>query len=729
MLVSGTAIGLSSLFLILFGIKALPFLFLSAALVFVFCFIKPLKLKEKIIIPTICISVIVSCIFFGIFHFTKIAPATSIDNTITEISGKIITTPQQTSRGTEFILKADKIGNNKSTKIQVYLNSEYSIDLKLYDYISLPSTKLTVIKNDYNNPDAVSISDGVILEASANDGNVLWQSEKTPYYYCLRFKEIVTEKVNAYLTDYDAGFLLGMLFGDKTNLDSDIKNDFRVTGIAHLLAVSGLHTSIWCAYIIAFLKLFKTKEKLRNIVCLAFLCGLCVVSAFTPSVMRASIMMAVVLLAPLFNEEQDSLNSLGFGVCILTLNNPYIITSVSFLLSVSATLGVLLANRFTLSVNKTINKIKSNIGKKVFEYFESNLVISAFTGLFTLPVSAFFFGTFCTIAPITNILCVKPAFWGMLSGTVSTFVSLIPFDAAHNLTTILFKITSILLRFVTGIADFIADFKYCSFPVHKEYFILGIILILLISLIGFVIFKGKKNTKIVKILAVVCSVIMVLCIALPCTTLTPPTLTITNVGNGLNAGIRSGLHYAFFNCGTSSDETPYSTLPSATSESLDFVYISAYDTKNNSLTNGLANSKPETILLTSDVKNSYRESDKQFPTNTIISDSYTYTLNNEINVTTIDTHPAPCVIIERNEKKAFLCYGSKLNLNVLFDTYGTPDILVLSKALPEELPKKVDTLIISSDSDVIINKNLPALKKQCNNFYTTAENGDIKIIL
>ena len=128
MLVSGTAIGLSSAFLILMGTKALPFLLLGAVSVFVIYFIKPLNLKEKIIIPVICISVILSCISFGFYHFTKILPVTKLDNATTSVSGKIITTPQDTAYGTKFTLKTDRIGNdNKTTKIQVYLSSEYVI--------------------------------------------------------------------------------------------------------------------------------------------------------------------------------------------------------------------------------------------------------------------------------------------------------------------------------------------------------------------------------------------------------------------------------------------------------------------------------------------------------------------------------------------------------------------------------------------------------------------------
>jgi len=730
MLVSGTAIGLSSAILILMGINALPFLLLCAVSVFILFFIKPLKSRDKIIIPAICISIILSCIFFGIYHFAKITPATRLDNTVTDISGKIITTPQETVYGTKFILKTDHIGNdNKTTKIQVYLSSEYDMELKLYDYISLPNTKLTIVRNEYNKPDADSISDGIILETQSSNINVLWESEKTPYYYCLRFKEIVTEQIKAYLPKYEAGFLLGMLFGDKTELDGDIVNDFRATGIAHLLAVSGLHTSTWCAYIIAFLKLFKRKEKFRNIICLLFLCGLCIVSGFTPSVVRASIMMAVVLFAPFFQEEQDPLNSLGFAVAILTLNNPYIITSVSFLLSVSATLGVLCSIYVIAKINPLINKVKPNPLRKITDWLSNNITTSVFAGLFTLPISAYFFGVFSLVSPITNILCVKPAFWSMLFGVLATAFSFIPQNIIQLIAIFLFDISTLFSDFVTDFANTLEKFKFCTLPTHKEYFLLGLITVTIIALTGFFIFKKKNNNKILKISAVVCVFAMSLSIILPCTELTPATLSVINVKNGVNISLRQGLKYAYINCGASSADIPYDYIPSAKCEKLDFLYIGKADETTNELTKALLTHSPQATVVTEHSKGTLNESNIILKQNTLISNSYTHKFNDEITLQTVDTYPVGCVIMKGYGKSVAICYGSSLDIEYIFENYGVPDVLVLSGNIPEALPENVDTLIISSDSDVILNKNIPTLKNQCKKYYTTAEKGDIKIIL
>ena len=730
MLVSGTAIGLSTAFLVFSGIGVLPFLLLGAVSVFVIYFIKPLKLKEKIIIPTICISVISACIFFGAFHFTKIAPAKNLHNTVTDVSGKIITSPQETPFGTSFTLKADRIGNkNQTTKIQVLLNYEYETDFKLYDYISLPSAKLTVIKNDYNKPDADSMSDGIILEAQASDLNILWESEKTPYYYCLRLKEIVTEQITRYLDNFHAGLILGMLFGDKTLLDSDIKNDFRATGIAHLLAVSGLHTSTWCGYIIAFLKLFKAKEKLRNALCLLFLTLLCIVSAFTPSVMRASIMMAVVLFAPFFNEEQDALNSLGFAMGLLVLNNPYVIVAPSFLLSFFATLGILVSINITAKAEGKILKIKNKPLQKITEYLSSGLFTSVFAGIFTLPISAYFFGVFSILSPVTNIICVKPAFWSLLSSVVATAISFIPNSITHSASIFLFYITKLLSDFVTNVADNLEKFRFCTLPTHKEYFICGLISVILISSLSFLIYSKKKNKIIIKLSVVFSAIFMSLSIILPCTSLTPATVSVINVGNGVNVSLRQGLKYAYFNCGASSDDIPYDFVPLAKCEALDFLFIGNADKKTNEITQALLTHSPEITVVTEDSKGDLNESNVNLRQNTIVSDSYSYNFNAESTIQTVDTYPVSCVIIKGYGKTIAISYGSNSDLHLIFEAYGAPDILVLSKSIPEDLPENVDTLIISSNSDVIINKNISALKKQCNKFYTTAEDGDIKIIL
>ena len=129
--------------------------------------------------------------------------------------------------------------------------------------------------------------------------------------------------------------------------------------------------------------------------------------------------------------------------------------------------------------------------------------------------------------------------------------------------------------------------------------------------------------------------------------------------------------------------------------------------------------KPETTVITEYVKGNLNECNIDLPQNTIISNSYTHKFNNEITVQVVDTYPASCAIIMGSEKTVLISYGDNNELPSLFETYGKPDVLILSEDLPDKLPEYIDTLIISSDSDIITNKNLTTLKNQSKIFHTT----------
>lgn len=730
MLVSGIALALSCAVLVFAGTYATAFLLIGAVAVFILYLIKPLKLRDKIIIPAICVSVLLGSVSFILYNGFKVQPCLKYSGYEIPVSGKIIDIPVVYDDYVSFTLKTEQIGDeNFKTKISVTAPAEYREALKVFDYVSLPDAGLTVVYDEYNKLNSSYLSDGTVLEADCQTVNVLWQCEKTPYYYCLRLKTILTEQINAFLVTDEAGFLRGMLFGDKNDISDSVLSDFRASGIAHLLAVSGLHTSLWCGLLIALLTQIRVREKLRNAICLLFLCGFCIISAFTPSVLRASLMMASVLIAPFFKRRQDSLNSLGLAVTLLLLINPYIITSVSFQLSAMSTLGVLCATQFNFRILDKTQKINNHIFRKIINYLLDNICISAFAGLFTLPVSAYYFGVFSLASPITNILCVQIAFWGMLCGVISTAVSFIPFYPVKTLAIYLFKITSFLLNIVTDISGFIADFKFCSVPIHNKSFYIGLFLACLIFLGGFILYKKSMKKILLKASAVLVGVTFILSLVLPCTTAFGTEITVFNVGNGANICLRSGLRYAYFNCGTTQYPNNSKNLPRATAESLNFLYISETDTYGDNLSETLFAYSPSNTVITSYIWGCYRENGINPPSGTLVSNSYNFDLNSKINIETVDTYSTDCVIIRGNEKSVFVCYGDSYDITSVFSQYGTPDILIISGTIPKSLPENVKTLIISSDSDIILNKNTQTLKNQCENYYTTAENGDVTITL
>lgn len=725
MLVSGIATVIVCALLHLFerSVCAIP---IAVASVLLLCILKRKSIKKHITIPTVCIISLLTLISFFAYNAENISPYLKYHNSSETICGKVLTTPQFKENYVLFTLQTDTIGNQKvNTKINIAWGNDYEQEIRLYDYITIKDPFITVPTDDSGNYDFTQVSDGILLSAECYDIEYLWDCEKTPYYYCLKFKEIITEKITLYMSENNGALLTGMLFGDKANLDYSTTQAFRNSGISHLLAVSGLHTSLWCGLLISLLSAFKIPEKLRNIVCLVFLILFCIISGFTPSVIRAALMMAVILIAPFFRRTPDSINSLGFAVTFLLLLNPYAVSSISFQLSVCATLGVLVAGN--VDIDYLIRKIPFKNPRNAIKALLSSILISVFAGILTMPVSAYHFGVFSLASPISNLLCVQLAFYGMLSGTISTVTSFINIPFIKDITLLLFDITEFILDLVIHFAELVSQLRYCTIPVHTEYLIAGLFVTALFAGAGYIVYKFKNRNSIIKATAFVSVFALFFTIFIP---LSFPshrnTLTIADCPNGIQAIIRSGTRYAYIeNTASEISDDTFNALPKATCESLEY-YIPTYLSKtsiNNILTVNFQY-KPKEIIITQAVRNMAQSNTITVPENAVISTSGYFTLSEEITFEIVDTNSIKYAIIRGKGKTAFIhLYG-----DTDFSKYLSAedcDIAVYNGALPSQLPESAETVIISVDDYNPIETS--RLASQCTDFYITAKHGSIKI--
>ena len=156
------------------------------------------------------------------------------------------------------------------------------------------------------------------------------------------FKQHVKKIYQKYLNPKDAGVVTAMLLGDRSALDSEIKELYQQNGIGHILAISGLHISILS---MALYRLFQKLCLPRPIpfcliVFFLFLYG--IMTGFSVSTSRAIIMMCMFLLAKEIGRSYDTITALAFSAMIILIQKPYAVFSVGFLLSYGAVLGVVL---------------------------------------------------------------------------------------------------------------------------------------------------------------------------------------------------------------------------------------------------------------------------------------------------------------------------------------------------------------------------------------------------
>lgn len=216
------------------------------------------------------------------------------------------------------------------------------------------------------------------------------------------------------------GITIALLTGDKYAVSDEVYDAYKVSGVAHVLAVSGMHVGFLVIFFEWLLKRFKLKRILRLFALLPvtfFLCALC---DFTPSVVRSSIMVGVHLFTPvLTNRRYDMLSSMSLAGVVIVVFNPMSVYSYGFLLSYGSVFGIVLFGR-------TFERLCCKLPK----FLSQTVSISLATTVGVFPLSVYLFGEFSILSVLTNalVLPILTIGYGVLVCLASISVIFPPFS-------------------------------------------------------------------------------------------------------------------------------------------------------------------------------------------------------------------------------------------------------------------------------------------------------------
>ena len=132
--------------------------------------------------------------------------------------------------------------------------------------------------------------------------------------------------------------LKAVLLGDRSSLDSGTVENFRQSGLYHLLVISGLHVGLLASVILFFLYLLRVGETWRAAWLLIFLGTYSLLVEQRAPTLRASLMIAAYLLARYLYRDRSALNAVGLAALILLFHRPAWVFEAGFALSFSAAL-------------------------------------------------------------------------------------------------------------------------------------------------------------------------------------------------------------------------------------------------------------------------------------------------------------------------------------------------------------------------------------------------------
>lgn len=288
----------------------------------------------------------------------------------------------------------------------------------------------------------------------------------------------------------EASISYASLFGDKTYITDTIRDNYSLSGIAHLLAVSGLHIGFLTSMLLFLLNKTKMKKYINIIIIGVFLVFYCYLCSFSVSVVRASIMFLVLSLANIFGKQYDKLNSIGLAGIVVLLYKPLSVFDPGFLLSFGCVLGIFM---FTRYFQKLFTKW--HFPKKLGDTLAVMLAVQ----IGILPLTIYYYGKLSLLTMLANFVCI-PIFevFFILLFLAVPLVLIMPFLS------FLIKVPAIIISFITRIAQTIANQKWAIINLNfiSPFILVGIYVILFICS-QFINLKPKQKLSTASVLLVI----------------------------------------------------------------------------------------------------------------------------------------------------------------------------------------------------------------------------------
>ncbi|MBQ3103888.1 MAG: DNA internalization-related competence protein ComEC/Rec2 [Oscillospiraceae bacterium] len=355
-------------------------------------------------------------------------------------------------------------------------------------------------------------------------------------YLPQRFAKAFSDKVKELYSNETAGFMAAILMGNTEELSAKDRGALSEAGLWHVTAVSGLH----CSFLISLLGFFvgHSHYKRKALLGIPLVVFYAAAVGGSPSVTRAAIMLLFVLIAPLFNRENDPLTALSAALGSILLANPYAAASVSLQLSFGAVLGLLLV---TPKISAAFSA-KGKICRFLISSFSATLGALAFTA----PLCALYFNTFTLVTPLSNLLCLWAVSLAFSLGMLSVALGFLFLPLGR----ILAFGAALLARYVLVVADGIA-----SIPYHAVYFTddrMKCWFIYAYIIFALCFFLKKKRARRVAAAAVlVCCALILSVFTTRRESVAPPlTVTVLDVGQGQCVLLTSGKEAVVVDCGS-----------------------------------------------------------------------------------------------------------------------------------------------------------------------------------
>ncbi len=400
------------------------------------------------------------------------------------IVDRVLTT--NTANG-KYIIKVEKANNIIIPKEKVILNVISKKDLVLGNRVSFNGVAKLPMKN--TNPKLYNyrlnlLSEKIYGTITIKDYQIkTLQNEKSfSYNIKAKFTEDVEKLFNTYLNRENSQLITSIILGESSYLDEDSLTLYRELGIAHILAVSGLHIGIISGFLIFLFSRLGLKRKLNIIISLSIIWTYGFLIGYPPSILRASIMFSILFYSQIIHEPYDSINILSIACFLLLVINPYYLFHIGFQLSFMATFSIVY---FTPYIKAAFYPYNTKLTNTIAALLAVNLGI--------LPFQAYYFNRIGIFSILANMILIPIFSIALIIG----FIMLLILYSLRSLNIIIGPILDFILSIQYKIMQFI---PHMVMKVYSPEFIHILIYFVILAIVLRIIYIDKFGKSIIKVI-------------------------------------------------------------------------------------------------------------------------------------------------------------------------------------------------------------------------------------
>mgnify|MGYP000586069318 FL=1 len=419
------------------------------------------------------------------------------DKSIISATAVVIKGPSEGEYNYKYTVKA-RTGKYKNKKFIVYINKK---NKKLLEY-----GDLIEIKGEYSAPEVARNYKGfdysqylktlnIYGTIKVEESKIINKNQLSPILISINnIKEKMIDNANRNMPKRTANLLLGILIGERDNIQEDIIESFRTANLSHILAVSGAHTSYIILGITYLISKSKTPKRIGYIITIINLLIFIIITGASYSVVRVCIMAIVVIGAKICYRKENFFTSICISLIIILIQNPFAINDIGLKLSFMGTAGIVIFNKSITNFFIKL-KIKQKIAEALSVTFSAQLMIMPITILNFNTISLTFFISNILASPLLGII--------IIFGFISIFISSI----LNPISKILFLILHIFLELLILVSKVTEKIPGSSILVKTPNILFAIVYYILILFFNY-FFVIKQNPtrrfhkKIIKIITI-----------------------------------------------------------------------------------------------------------------------------------------------------------------------------------------------------------------------------------